>query len=186
MPGVTDIVEMGPADAPPPAEIAYPVGPSQLERIVRLAGIPTALGVAALVLATATLILVEPANEIADTTLIGGGSGGELSELRWASGIKLGIAVIALVLAITAVVRLLGRRPRVRLSVNEPEADDPASLDQIEAAVVAAQPQPSTGESTIVGAALVVSVVSFALNAAALSYTLATHVPSSQSTPFGF
>jgi hypothetical protein len=186
---VVDTIELGPAEPSNGNEISYAVGPSQLERIVALVAVPAALGLTSLVVAMASLMVVDPASEIGDVDLftrLTNGSG-NLVELRWSSGLRSLSALIALVLAVMAARLLVGRRARVRIGAAAPEADDPASLDALEAAAVAALPVPSPGQATIVGAAMLVSLLSVAFNLAAFGYAMASHIPHTQvQSPLGF
>jgi hypothetical protein len=181
VPDVVDTIELGP---PEPSndnnEISYPVGPNQLERIFALVAVPAALGVTALV--------VDPASEIGDVDLFTriSNADGNLVALRWASGLRSLAALIAFVLAVVAARVLIGRRAWVRVGASAPEADNPASLDALEAAAVAAVPPPVPWQATIVGSAMLVSLLSFAFNAAAFAYAMAGHVPQAQPSPLGF
>jgi hypothetical protein len=189
VPDVVDTIELGP---PEPSndnnEISYPVGPNQLERIFALVAVPAALGVTALVVAMASLMVVDPASEIGDVDLFTriSNADGNLVALRWASGLRSLAALIAFVLAVVAARVLIGRRAWVRVGASAPEADNPASLDALEAAAVAAVPPPVPWQATIVGSAMLVSLLSFAFNAAAFAYAMAGHVPQAQPSPLGF
>ncbi|HVW80924.1 MAG TPA: hypothetical protein VHB69_08315, partial [Mycobacteriales bacterium] len=140
-----------------------------------------------LVVAMASLMVIDPASEIGDVRLFTGAGNpdGSLLELRWSSGLRGLAALVAFGIAIVAARLLVGRRARVRVGVSAPEADDPASLDAIEAAAVAALPVPAAAPSTIVGAALLVSLISFVFNACAFGYAMASNVPHS-SNQIGF
>jgi hypothetical protein len=185
---VVDTIELGPAEPAKNNEISYAVGPNQLERMFALVAVPAALGLTALVVATASLMVVDPASEIGDVDLFTrlANPAGNLVELRWSSGLRALAALIAFIVAVIAARLLVGRRARVRVGAAAPEADDPASLDAIEAAAIAALPAPSVGQSTIVGAAMLVSLMSFAFNAIAFGYAMASSIPHAANTQLGF
>ncbi len=188
MRSVVDTLELGPPEPSGDSEISYPTGPSQLQRIVGLVAVPAALGIASLVVAMASLMVIDPASEIGDIDLFTQRANldGNLLELRWSSGLRALAALVALVVAVVAARMLVGRRARVRIGVAAPEADDPASLDALEAAAVAALPVPARADATIVGAAMLVSLLSLAFNVAAFGYAMASHLPQTQPTQLGF
>jgi hypothetical protein len=188
VPGVTDIVEMGQGEAPQSGEISYPVGPSQVARIARLVVVPAALGLASMVLAAGSMMIMYPASEIGDVAFFTrvANPDGNLLELRWSAGLRALVALVAIALAITAARLLIGRRPWVRVSASAPEADDPASLDTLEKDALAARPAVAPSHAAIVGAALLLSVLSFAFNAAAFGYAMSSHIPTQPQAPLGF
>jgi hypothetical protein len=184
---VVDTIELGPPE-PSGNEISYPVGPNQLERIFALVAVPTALGLTSLVIAMASLMVVDPASEIGDVDLFTriSTADGNLVALRWASGLRALAALVALVIAVLAARALIGRRARVRVGASAPEADNPASLDALEASAIAAIPAPAPWQATVIGSAMLVSLLSFAFNVAAFGYAMASHVPQAQPSQLGF
>ena len=124
-------------------------------------------------------MVVDPASEIGDVSVFTTASrDSNIAALRWAAGLRGLVALIALLLAVVAARRLLGRRAEVRVGSMQPEADDAKSLDALEAEAIARLVVPSPLQATVIGAAIVVSLLSFALNAAAFGYAMASHVPS--------
>lgn len=149
---------------------------------------PAALGIAALVLAVVSLTIVDPASEIgAIHYYLGGvfkGGGIPLVEYRWAAGLRLALALVAAGLAIGGIRLLLGPRPRLTVGVDDLDAD-PETLDAMEAQVIAeAASAPPTWMMSILGSGLLVSVISIAMNGAALIYALASHAPPSTNSSF--
>jgi hypothetical protein len=181
VPDVVDTIELGPPE-PSGNEISYPVGPNQLERILALVAVPAALALTSLIVAMASLMVVDPASEIGDIDLFTrvNPNDGNLVALRWASGLRALAALVAFVIAVIAARVLIGRRAQVRVGASTPEADNPASLDVLEAAAIAAVPSPAPWQATIVGAAMLVSLMSFAFNAAAFWYAMAAHLHQAQ------
>ena len=183
-----DTIELGPDDPSAGGEISYAVGQTQWQRIAGVVAAPVALGIASLVVAMASLMITEPTSEIGDVALFTriGNPDGNLLELRWASGLRALVALIALIIAVVAARLLVGQRATVRIAESAPEADDSASLDAIEAAAIAALPVPPQASVAIVGSAVLVSLVSVVLNLAAWWYAMAAHIPQQGNTPLGF
>jgi hypothetical protein len=186
--GVTDIVSNGPTDNPPPAEpaekISYRVGPTQASRILAVAAAPLAFAVSAIVVGLGSMMVVEPANDVANVKAILHRSGSELTPYRWSSGIRLGLAVVALVLAVVGVRLLIGRRPEVHVTADTLEGDN-RTLDQIEDAAVANVANHPDWMRMIAGAGMLVAIVSVLLNTAAFAYAMAASQPTAVS-PIGF
>lgn len=180
MPDVSDVVEMG---VPDPAEgepISYGVGPSQIGRCFRVLVAPAALGAAALGLSLASLIIVDAANEIGDVHAITHRATTTLVVYRWSTGIRMGIAALAVVMAVVGIRRLIGRRPRLTIEPADFESDE-RTVDELEAAALAEVSVPAAWMAGLLGSALIVSVVALGINAAAFGYAMAAHVPPPQS-----
>jgi hypothetical protein len=171
-------VEIGPADRPEDNQpISYAIGPGPLARLLGVAAAPPALGIASLVISLATLMVVDSASEIGDVHYyLHETSGAPLAEFRWGSGIRMGLALVALGLAIAGIRMLLGPRPKLTVGVEDLDAD-PAALDEMEAAVLANATAPPAWMAAVVGSGLLVSVVALAMNAAAFGYAMASHSP---------
>lgn len=166
-------------NAPEPGDsrsISYPVGPSQLRRIFGTMTMPPALGVASLAVSLASLVVVEAASELGDIHVIAHREPTTLAVYRWAAGLRMGLAAIAVVLAIVGLRFLLGRRPRLTIEPEDFEADD-RSVDELESAVVAGVVPPPTWMMTVLGAALTVGLLALAINASVFGYAMASHVP---------
>jgi hypothetical protein len=182
---VTDIVEIGPPVPDSDQPISYAIGPSQFQRFRKGVMIAPALGVAALAISLASLMVVNGASEIGDVHTVTTGGQSPLLEFRWAAGLRMGLSAVALALAIAGIVMLLGRRPRLTVESADIEADDEA-LDVMEAAALASSPMPAAWMSTLLGSSLLVSVIALALNAASFGYAMAAHLPAPTSAGVGF
>lgn len=167
---------MGTPEPPATQPISYAVGPSQLRRMLQVVKLPPALGVASLVLSLSSLMLVQSARELGDTYVIAHGSRDTLPVYRWATGIQLGVAALAVVLSIIGIVLLLGRRPKVTVQPADFDADA-ATLDRMEAATLAQAGGPPAWMATLVGASLVVGIVALCVNAIAFGYAMTASTP---------
>jgi hypothetical protein len=177
---VTDIVEIGPTDPTPDSgEIVYAVGPTVGRRLLDFVTMPAALALTALVVALATLTVTEPATELADVHSIAS-RGSSLEPYRWAGGARMIVALLAVLIALEGARRLAGSRPKVRVQVGD--LQDDRTIDELEAAAIAEVPVSPAWAVTMVGASLVVAVISLAINAAIFGYAMASHTPPPTST----
>jgi hypothetical protein len=134
--------------------------------IARAASSATALAVVALITATATMLSMSVANDIAGAKLASSHGFNNLEALRWESGTRLVIAVIALLLALLAGIRYSRDLPATRYTF---------SVDGEEATESSEGAEPPGWVSLLVGSAVVVSVLAVLLNAIALAFTLHLH-----------
>ncbi|HVV75532.1 MAG TPA: hypothetical protein VHC43_05800, partial [Mycobacteriales bacterium] len=148
----------------------------QVQRFLHVAAVPPALGVAALTLGVAALVPVEPAGEIGSIRAITHVTNQNLTLYRWSSGIRTGVALMALAFAVIGILMLMGRRPTLTVEVADFESDD--RIDQLEAAAIASRPAPRTWQSTLLGAGLIVSLIALALDVASFTYAMTAHLPS--------
>lgn len=173
---VTDVVEMGVPDPAGRGAISYSVGPAQVRRVLGVLAAPCALGIAALALSLASLIIVDASNEIGDVHAISHGASTTLDVYRWSTGIRMGIAALAVVLALVGIRRVLGRRPRLTVEPADFESDE-RSVDDLEAEALAQVVAPPTWLAGLLGSSLIVSLVALGINASAFGYAMASHVP---------
>ena len=130
------------------------------------AGSAPALALAALITATATLLVMGVTNDIADAKLYSSRGFDNLAELRWASGSRLVVAGFALLLAVIAGVRYSRRLPATRYTFSPDGEEATESSEGAEA---------PGWINTLVGSAVVVSVIAVVLNAIAFVMTLHLH-----------
>jgi hypothetical protein len=142
------------------------IRPNPFGAIARAAGSATALALAALITATATIVNMSVANDLADAKLYSSRGINSLDAIRWAAGTRLIVACIGLLLALLAGIRYSRDQPATRytFSVDGQEAT--------ESTVGAAAPD---WVRMLVGAAVVISVLAIILNALALLLTLHLH-----------
>ena len=145
--------------------------------IVRLMGSPPALAVASLVIAMAALMTMAAASEIGDVYVNTAKHATTNAFFRLASGVRLGVSLIALLLAVVAAMRQIPD-PLSRYLKSEGDVD--ADLSAIAAG---SAEDVSPWIRTLIGAALVVALLAVLVNGAAFFYALATH--SSQNPGFG-
>jgi hypothetical protein len=142
------------------------IHPNPVAAIARAAGSATALALVALIAATATMLSMSVADDIADAELYSSRGFNNLEALRWESGTRLVIAVIAMLLAVLAGLRYSRDLPATRYTF---------SADGEEAAESAEGAEPPGWVSLLVGSAIVVSVLAIVLNAVAFALTLHLH-----------
>jgi hypothetical protein len=158
-------------------EIVYGVGPTVARRVLRIAMMPASLGVAALVTAFTSMLIIEAANEIGELAAVSAsGNSFPLTPFRFASGIRLGVALVALALALLAARKAIGPRAQVRVTVDTLDGDS-RTIDEIEAEAIAHASEPPAWVAMIVGAAVVFSLLAVAVNGADFGYALATNSP---------
>lgn len=141
----------------------YAVPPSFFWLVLRSAVAAPALGLAALVIGTATLLSMSAVTNVQDIVVYGHRSVAYVSSIRWSAGFRLGIAIAAVMLAIAA-----GWRERLASYVDD---DEPA-------------PRATTPGwvQVVIGAALLVGLVSLIVNGIAFVDAMQAHAP----TVFGF
>lgn len=145
--------------------------------IIRLVGSPSALAVASLVIAMASMITMAAASEIGDVYVNTTHRSSSNDFFRLASGVRLGVSLIALLLAVAAALRQIPD-PLTRYLRSE-EIED-ADLEAIAAGDLDEVP---SWVRTLIGAAMVVGLVVVVINGASFIYSLATQAPASG--PFG-
>jgi hypothetical protein len=128
----------------------YP--PSRPAELWRLAVSAPALGLAALVIALASLTIVQAGQEFGEGVLFSssGRSPSALTELRVSAAVRLGVAAVALILAVASGLRL-------RTTDLDDEPPDPLWV------------------RVVTGAALVVAVLSIVVTGAELIYVFRLH-----------
>jgi hypothetical protein len=134
--------------------------------IGRAAGSAHALALAALITATATMLSMSVANDIAEAKLYSSRGFNNLAEIRWAAGTRLVIAGVAVLLAVLAGVRYSRGLPATRYTF---------SADGEEAAESTEGTEPPGWVGLLVGAGIIVSILAVVLNALALAMTLHLH-----------
>jgi hypothetical protein len=144
--------------------------------IIRLIASPPALAVASLVIAMAALMTMAAATEIGDVYVNTAKHATTNAFFRLASGVRLGVSLIAMLLAVVAAMRQI---PDPLSSYLQSEDDVDADLSAIPAGSV---DEVAQWIRTLIGAALVVALLAVVVNGAAFFYALATH--SSQTPGF--
>jgi hypothetical protein len=130
-----------------------------------MAGAP-ALSLAALIVATATMLTMSVANDLADAKLYSSRGIDSLTALRWAAGTRLIIAGVALLLAVIAGIRYSRDLPATRFTFTADGEEASESIEGVEAPGWA---------RLLVGAAVVVALIAVALNGTAWALTLHLH-----------
>jgi hypothetical protein len=142
------------------------IHPNPFAVIARVAGSVTALALAALITATATMLTMSVADDIADARLYSSRGFNNLEALRWAAGTRLVVAGIAMLLALVAGIRYSRGLPATRYTF---------SVDGQEATESTEGAEAPGWVGLLVGSAVVVSVLAILLNALALALTLHLH-----------
>jgi hypothetical protein len=159
-----------------PGEDDPPAFARRTPLVVGLMGSPAALAIASLGLSLAALSIVQAASEIGDVYFESARHASSLGAFRVASGVRLGVALVALILAVIAAVRQVPD-PLTSYLRNDGAAQDD-ELSATESAEVA-----PVWSRFVVGAALLLAVAAVLVNAAAFAYGMASHA--SGSSPFG-
>jgi hypothetical protein len=152
------------------------IRPNPFGAIARAAGSATALALCALITATATMLNMSVANDLADAKLYSSRGLNTLEAIRWAAGTRLVIACIALLLAVLAGIRYSRDQSATRYTFSV-DADE--ATESTEGA-----PAPDWVRM-LVGSAVVVSVLAILLNALALALTLHLHESPNFGIPTG-
>jgi hypothetical protein len=146
--------------------------PSRVRGVARLAGSVPALGLSSLIVGSATFLSVSAAANVGDLVLYTRRNIAYVDSIRWASGFRLVIAVIALGLGIVAALRLAADQ-------HDPLDDDFDDDDLDDEAVADA---PASWVRTVVGAALLVGLLAVIINGLAFIDAIQAHSPAD----FGF
>jgi hypothetical protein len=134
--------------------------------IARAAGSASALALTALITATATMLEMSAATDVADAKLYSSRGVNNLEAIRWAAGTRLIVAAVALLLAILAGVRYSRDLPATRY---------PFSADGQEVSESTGGAEAPGWVRLLVGSSVVVSVLAILLNAFAFALALGLH-----------
>lgn len=139
------------------------VRPNAFGAMAHAAGSATALALAALITATATMLNMSVANDIAGAKLYSSPGINNVDEIRWAAGTRLIVALLALLLAVFAGFRYARDLPATRYTFS---ADGEEAIESIEGVEAAGWVR------LLLGSSVVVSVLAIVLNAIALAIAL--------------
>jgi multisubunit Na+/H+ antiporter MnhB subunit len=140
--------------------------PNPVSAIARAAGSATALALTALIVATATMLNMSAANDIADAKLYSSRGLNDLAAIRWVAGTRLIVAGVALLLALLAGVRYSRGQPAIRYTFSEDGEEATESSEGADA---------PAWVSLLVGSAVAVSLLALLLNGLAWALTLHLH-----------
>jgi hypothetical protein len=152
------------------------VRPSLFGVVGRLAGTPGALALAALIIATATMLDMSAANDIADAKLYSSRGLNNLGGLRWVAGTRLIVAGIGLLMALIAAARFARDLPTTRYTFSSGGEEATESFDGVE---------PPVWMAMVVGTAVVVSLLAILLNGVAWVFALHLHESPNFGVPTG-
>jgi hypothetical protein len=152
------------------------VRPTTASALSGVVGFAPALALAALVTATATMLAMSLANEVADAKSFSSHGFPGLSVLRWTVGTRLVVAGIALLLALLALRRYRHDLPVTRYTFSEDGAE---ATDEI------VGNEPPDWIRFLVGAALLVSLLAIVLNGVALAFAVQPHMSPNFGVPTG-
>jgi hypothetical protein len=142
------------------------VHPNPFEVLARAAISAPALALASLITATATLVVVSAANDIAEAKFYSARGLDNLAQLRWVAGGRLVVAVLALLLAVLAGFRYSRDLPVTRYTFS-PDGEE--AVESIEGT------EPARWIRYLVGAAAVVAILAIVINGVAVLMTLGLH-----------
>jgi hypothetical protein len=134
--------------------------------MARAAGTAPALSVVALVIATATLLTMAAANDIANARLYSSHGLNSVEAIRWAVSVRLAAAAVALLLAVLAGVRYARGLPATRYTFSADAEEATESTEGTEA---------PGWVTMLVGSGVVLSVLALVLNTIALLVALHLH-----------
>jgi hypothetical protein len=152
------------------------IHPNPIGAIARAAGSATSLALVSLITATATMLSISAADDIAEAKLYSSRGFDNLEAVRWEAGTRLVLAGVALVLAIIAGVRYSRGLPATRYTFS---VDSEDATESIEGS------NPPGWVTLLVGSGFVVSVLAVVLNAVALATTLHLHESPNFGLPAG-
>jgi hypothetical protein len=144
--------------------------------IAHAAGSATTLATVALITATATMLNMSVANDIADAKLYSSRGINNLEAIRWVAGTRLVIACVALLISIVAGARYSRDLPTTRYTFS---ADGEEATESIEGAGA------PLWVTLLVGSGFVVSLLAILLNAIALAFALHLHESLNFGVPTG-
>jgi hypothetical protein len=142
------------------------VRPNPFSEIGRAMTSTTGLALTALIVATAALLSMSVANDIAGAKLYSHRGFDTLAEIRWSAGTRLVVAGVALLIAIVAGVRYSRGLPATRYTFSPDGQDATESTDGVDA---------PGWVTMLVGSSVAVSVLAIVLNAIALVTALRLH-----------
>jgi hypothetical protein len=150
------MIEMHLGEEPNGDDEDYQSYPGRLSELWRLAFSAPSLAIASLFIGLASLTVIQSAEEIGETAVLGSSSQNpnDLTQLRVSAGVRLVIAAVALVMAIAA-----GRRS---LSADADDADG--------------EPPNPSWLGAVAGAGFVVSLVAVIVSGVSLGYALQAHL----------
>jgi hypothetical protein len=161
---------------PPAGPDLFVYRPNPIASALRYAASAPALALGSLIVSTATILTMAAVSDIGDLAIYGSRRPNNISPLRWDTGVRLGVAVLALLLALIAAAMYVSSRPGIEVVLDaEPgldadlDADDDDPLDDDDG---------TRSVRLLIGAAVVVGVIAILLNAAAFGAAMSTHVPS--------
>jgi hypothetical protein len=144
--------------------------------IARAAVSAPAIALAALITATATMLNMAATSEIAEAKLFSTSGVDNIAVLRWESGTRLIVAVIAFLLAVLAGLRFSHDLPATRYTFSADGEEATESIEGTEA---------PGWVRFLVGGAFVVAVLAIVLNGVALLMTLGLHMSPNFGAPLG-
>ncbi|HEX3824965.1 MAG TPA: hypothetical protein VHV79_10925 [Mycobacteriales bacterium] len=161
---------------PPPVEAMSVRETDQPDAVVIHAGAPAAmaraigsapaLALASLIVATATLLTMSVADEVADAYVDSSRHAIALTAVRWAAGSRTAVACVALLLAVIAGIRYARDLPATRYEFSDDGQEAQESVSGTE---------PPGWVKLLIGASIVVSVLAIVANAVAFAVTLHLH-----------
>jgi hypothetical protein len=173
-------------DEPMPAEVmlsrddhepdSVVLRPGLVVAVSRAARSAPALALAAIIVATATLISMSAANDIAEARVESSHHFNNLDVIRWTAGTRLVMAGIALLLALLAGAQFARELPGTRYTFSDSDDD---AVETPEGA------EPPTSLKLLVGSAFLVAVLAVVLNAVALIFALSLHESLNFGVPTG-
>lgn len=152
------------------------IRPNPFGVIARAAGSATALALASLITATATMLTMSAALDIADAKVYSSRGLNNLGAIRWEAGTRLILAGLALLLAILAGIRYSRDLPATRYTFSVDGEDATESIEGTRA---------PGWVTLLVGSAVVVSMLAVVLNVVAWAITLHLHESPNFGLPAG-
>jgi hypothetical protein len=152
------------------------IHPNPFGTVGRVAGSAGALALSALITATATMLNMSVVNDIADAKLYSSRGINNLEAIRWAAGIRLVLACVALLLAVLAGLRYSRAQPVTRYTFTADGEEATESIEGVDA---------PGWVRMLVGSSVVVSVLAILLNATALVLALHLHESPNFGLPTG-
>jgi hypothetical protein len=152
------------------------IHPNPFGVIARVAGSAAALALSALIAATATMLNMSVVNDIADAKLYSSRGINNLEAIRWAAGIRLIVACVALLLAVLAGLRYSRDQPATRYTFTADGEEATESIVGVDA---------PGWVRLLVGSSVVVSVLAILLNAVAVALALHLHESPNFGLPTG-
>jgi hypothetical protein len=152
------------------------IHPNPFGVIGRVAGSAGALALSALITATATMLNMSVVDDIADAKLYSSHGINNLEAIRWAAGIRLVVACVALLLAVLAGLRYSRDQPAIRYTFTADGEEATESVAGVEA---------PGWVRLLVGSSVVVSLLAILLNATVMVLALHLHESPNFGLPSG-